>query len=102
MWVYDVRGRLKRKALFSGLRPGGVSDLDWDLSGLPAGVYFEKYKAGIAEGSRRVVVSGRLVRNPLSPFDPRTIRRSLADRLWCTTGVTFASFRIEDECLGHI
>lgn len=57
--VHDVRGRKVRTMTYEGLQPGGMANLDLDLSGLPAGVYFLRLTGGsdmLTLGSRRVVL----------------------------------------------
>jgi len=53
--IYDVAGRL-RGVIEEGQRAAGVHETSWDLSGLDAGVYFVKLRAGGPEVTNRVVV----------------------------------------------
>jgi hypothetical protein len=57
--LYDLAGRLRREMKFSGLPPFGSSELELDLTGLPAGVYFLRYTGGGSSpiaGRRQVTI----------------------------------------------
>ena len=53
--IYDVAGRL-RGVIEEGPRAAGAHETSWDLSGLDAGVYFVKLRAGGPAVTNRVVV----------------------------------------------
>jgi predicted outer membrane repeat protein len=55
--VYDTQGR-EMAVLFNGNLPGGEHTLSFDMSGLPAGIYFYRF----AVGGQRSAVSGKIVK----------------------------------------